>query len=382
MEKQIGITTSTQSFHNNYGAILQAYALSYKLKELGYIPKIIRYRLDNEYLAHSAPLSKRLKATLFNKQMSFHAKKELLLNRLLNRGVDAVFADFAKEHLDFYNEKYVDFEALKKEPPEYDAFITGSDQVWNPVIHGGINDPGFFLDFVPYGKKRIAYAPSMGVNEIPESAKCDLKDYLIKFDSLSIREQSGADIIKNVCDIDVPIVLDPTLLLNAEEWDTVSKKHAKLPEKYIFVYKFGNSKLMDKKIKELSKKHKLPVVTAPASAETRFKADYTIGPGEFLYAIKNATMIFTDSFHATVFSIIYNKEFLTFPRHEQTKRVTMNSRMENLLEMLEIEDRYISSADSYKEDRLFEISYEKANKILLEKREESISYLTTALRGV
>ena len=336
MNKKIGILTSTQSFGDNYGAVLQAYALSTCIRELGCDPNIIRYKVEGEYVNHSAPIVKRLQSTLFNPNMSLHGKKTLVMNKVLRRSVSPVFSDFTKKYLQFYNEEYLTNTQLKDNPPPFDAFVTGSDQVWNPVIHGNKNDPGYFLDFVPEGINRIAYAPSMGVDKIPENCKSDLKGYLDKFAHLSIREKSGADIIKECCGMDIPVMLDPTMLLNAEQWDKVAVKPQNLPEKYIFCYKFGKSKKMDKTIRQISKEYKLPIVAAPASPEVKFKADYSIGPAEFLGAIKNATLVCADSFHATVFSVIYKTPFFIFPRHSETGKINMNSRMQNILEMLSL----------------------------------------------
>lgn len=382
MKKKIGIITSTQSFCDNYGAILQAFALSYKLKKLDLEPLIIRYKIDGEYLKGTAPLSRRFKATLLNRNLSFHAKKVLLKNRILNKSTASVFSEFSKRYLQFYNEKYVDFDTLNISPPNCDAFITGSDQVWNPVIHNNTNDPGYFLDFVPPDKRRIAYAPSIGVSRIPDNCRTNLKDYLKKFYVLSIREQSGADIIKDVCNIDVPIVLDPTLLLSDIEWDEVCLTPDFLPEKYILCYKFGKSKIMDKTIQRISSYYNFPIVAVPASPETKYKMDYRIGPSEFLGAIKNAQIICNDSFHASVFSIIYNKPFLTFPRHEQQVLFSMNSRMTGLLKMLSLENRYITSENQINVDEIFDISFDHVNAVLKEKRANSMVYLEKSLQGI
>lgn len=380
--KKIGILTSTQSFGDNYGAVLQAFALSYKLKQLGFIPYIIRYKLDGEYLKGKAPINIRLKNTLLNKKFSFHAKKTLVFNLIFHRNNQDVFKDFCKNNLNFYNENYLTFKELKEDVPNFDAFITGSDQVWNPIIHNYKNDPGYFLDFVPNNIPKIAYAPSMGVDIFPEECKKDLKYYLNKFDHLSIREFSGAKNIKEICDIDVPVVLDPTLLLTSENWNTICADISFLPKRYILCYKFGKSKLMDKIIKIIAKLYKLSIVAVPASPETKFKMDYRIGPSEFVSAIKNATIICTDSFHASVFSIIYNKPFLTFPRHDEKNEKSMNNRMKDLLKMLELEDRYVLFENQIDINNVLNLSFEKSNKILDKKRKISIEYLNNSTKEI
>lgn len=380
MNKKVGILTSAQSFGDNYGAVLQAYALQTVLKSMGYEPNIIKYKVDGEYVEQKAPIWKRLKTTIFNKDRSIYAKIMLVVNKLTGKSVNGVFSGFVKNYLSFYNESFIGFDELKKNPPDHSYFITGSDQVWNPVIHGDKNDPGYFLDFVPQGSKRIAYAPSMGVDKIPEECEESLGGFLEKFDSLSIREKSGADIIKKCCGIDVPVMLDPTLLLSEKEWDEIAKKQEYLPDKYIFCYKFGKSKTMDKQIRKISKKYNLPIVAAPSSPEVKFKVDYNIGPAEFLGAIKNSTIICADSFHATVFSIIYKKPFLIFPRHtDKNGKINMNSRMENLLEAMGLKERYIPEKSEYDDSKLFEFSFENAYRVLEEKRKESKEYLKGAL---
>lgn len=382
MEKRVGITTSTQSFGDNYGAILQACALSSKLKSLGYAPYIIRYQVEGEYERGRAPFMMRLNATLLNRNVSMYAKKTLILNRVLKRSAKIKFREFSSAHLIFYNEGPLAFDKLRQNPPDLDAFITGSDQVWNPVIHNNTNDPGYFLDFVPIDKRRIAYAPSIGVDHIPESCKIDLKCYLDKFHAISIRERSGADIIRSVCGIDVPVVLDPTLLLTSSEWDEFSQSTSFLPKEYILCYKFGKSRVMDATIKTLSKQLQLPVVAIPASPETKFKTDFRIGPGEFLSAIKNARIVCTDSFHASVFSIIYNKPFLAFPRHADTAKYSMNNRMTDLLGTFGLLNQYITEVQNVDYNWVLEVSYDSTYEIIERKRIESMNYLINSLEGI
>ena len=382
MNRDIGIITSTQSFGNNYGAILQAYALSTILKESGYHPYIIKYKREEEFLQGTAPVLERLKATLLNPNTSIRSKRVLLYNYITKRSPRKQFLEFEKKYLSFFKDEYVEFETLKKNPPPYDTFIVGSDQVWNPVIHGNRNDPGYFLDFVPDGQKRIAYAPSIGVDAIPDSCKDTLGPFLVKFDALSVRERTGQKIIKDACGIDVRVTLDPTLLLKADEWEKVSEACNSLPERYILCYKFGNSKQMDYAIRKLSKMYRMPVVAVPASTETKFHINYGIGPGEFLAAVRNAAIVFSDSFHATVFSIIFKRPFYTFPREGMETTSKMNGRMQDLLQMVCLEDRYITSAQEVDEKDPFAISFQNSEDMLQRKRTEDLSFLLNAIKEI
>ena len=240
MNNKIGILTSTPSFINNYGAVLQAYALQTRLKKLGLDPYIIKYADEHEYVQGKPGFGARLKGTLLNPHISFRAKYKMVLNKLTHKSVIPVFNKFQHDYICFFNDEYIGYKGLEDIGNQFSAFITGSDQVWNPNVHHGVNDPGYFLQFAPKGVKRIAYAPSIGISTIPDNCVKSLKEYLKSFDAISIREESGQRIIKETCGIDVPVVLDPTLLLDQSDYDKISDCLLNPEKPYIVCYLFGN----------------------------------------------------------------------------------------------------------------------------------------------
>ncbi len=225
--------------------------------------------------------------------------------------------------MSFWNRRRVNWRSLRTNYPVTDAYICGSDQIWNPYYKKGYNDPGYFLNFVPKGKKRIAYAPSFGCDDIPLEAQKNLKYYLDQFDAVSVREQEGADIIEKYADMKVPVVADPTFLLTREEWKSIAKIPANTPDKYILCYRFMKNEEMTECMNYLSKTLHLPIITLPLSRvalSDPYKKQFEAGPEEFIGLIQNATLICTDSFHATAFSLIMNKPFYTFLDKDAYKR--------------------------------------------------------------
>lgn len=381
MKKIIGILTSTPSFINNYGAILQAYALQTQLKKLSYDPYIIKYADANEYVQGRVKLIDRIKNILFSQNLSLQAKRKLIINKIVNKSVTPRFIKFQNEYIHFYNDKYIDYEGLKEISEKFYAFITGSDQVWNPNVHHGVNDPGYFLQFVPKEIKRISYAPSFGVDIIPETCKINLKEYISFLDFVSIREESGRKLIHDICGINIPVVVDPTLLLNCEDYDKIIDDSICPNNPYLVYYKFGRIFEIDSIILQISKKYGYKVICIPAGLETKFSPDYNIGPKEFIALISNANLVCTDSFHATVFSIIYNKPFLAFSREKENNNIpTMNSRIKNLLNMLKLDNCWVGAGESLDINNLPNPNYEEANEIRHINQDKGIKFLINALQ--
>lgn len=378
--KKIGILTSTPSFVSNYGAILQAYALQTQLKKIGCLPQIIKYADDNEYIKGRMPLKQRIMSSIFSKNLSLYAKRKLIINKILNRSVIPKFKEFQINNIDFYNKEYIDYEELKMIANEFYAFIVGSDQVWNPIVHHGVNDPGYFLQFVPSGIKRIAYAPSMGVNKLPKECLDTLHDFLVSFDSISIREETGRKIILDNCGIDVQVVVDPTLLLSQKDYNNIRNVSICPQIPYLVYYKFGRISEIDYIVKKIAKINNYKIVCIPAGLETKFTADYNIGPREFIGLISNADLICTDSFHATVFSIIYNRPFIAFCRDRENKdQPNMNSRITNLLNMLKLNNCWLGTGELIDYYNLPKPNYDIANDLLYKRSEEGKKFLIDSI---
>ena len=226
-----------------------------------------------------------------------------------------------------------------------------------------------FLEFAKNNQK-ISYAASFGVSEIPFERKTEYAEYLKTFKAISVRETRGAKIVEELTDRKAIVVLDPTLLLDECEWKKVEKKPSFFPKKkYVFVYALGDKTDRFKdKIKQIKEEYEVFDVRS----HQKNGKELSVGPSEFLYLIRNAEEILTDSFHATVFSIIFHKKFVTFNR----PGLNMNSRIESLAVLVGAKDRLTECGDLDCETK---IDYVKVDKILEEERRKSIDFLKNAL---
>jgi hypothetical protein len=271
-----------------------------------------------------------------------------------------------------FSKKYlheVEYESSKIK--EYDYFITGSDQVWNPYY--SLEHEKYFLQFAPK-EKRIAYAPSFGVSEIPEDKKEIYKQWLNEIPHLSIRENEGAKIIKELTGKDAPVLVDPTLLLTKQEWLEISKEHENKPKsKYLLTYFLGDIPTKRKKlIKNIAKKYNLKIVRL---ADLKDKKTYTADPSEFIDYINSAEIFLTDSFHGTVFSILMGTPFYIFQR---LGGKSMYSRINTLLEMTHFKNR--EEKDINLNRNLLDIDFSHVEDILNKERKKSVDFLKNALK--
>jgi hypothetical protein len=363
------------TFHyaHHYGAQLQAYALKRSVEKLGMQCEIIDYvRPDN--LSGSSLFKSGIspRTLLSNIHTLVHYK------RFKTRSDR--FLSFYRSRLKPGTRRYNSYTELLADPPVYDFLICGSDQVWNPLIFSEKTfDPSFFLGF-SQGSKRIAYAPSFGISSIPEDKKDLLRSYLEKFDAISVREAQGASIIRELAGRDVPVVLDPTLLINESDWSLLCS--ASVTDKpYILSYFISDPTPFFPVLRRIQEKLRLPVICLCGSRKKipgTVKTIYDAGPEEFLGLFRNAGFVLTNSFHGTVFSIQFKKPFYSF-RIRKDSSAEVNSRLVNLLNILGLEDR-LSGTDAAI-DSIEEIDYGPVIKKLENKREESLDYLRQAFYG-
>ena len=363
--KKIGIVTYHRPI--NYGAILQVYALQKKIKELGVECDVIDYRNSTLENLHK---KRRLTEAKTIKQFA----RDVFLFKNHNLKFDK-FREFAEKNLNF-SKPFFDFDELVKIENMYDKFIAGSDQVWNYKINK--MDPVYFLGFIEKKSKKSSYAASFGVNSIPEEYKEQYIQYLNSFDEILIREKQGVKIISDLISKESRVVLDPTLLVSKEEWCEVSADNIVSDDKYILVYAFGGSKYIMDLAKNISKEtgYKIIWISNTYKKSLNIKYVKSAGPDEFLGLFKNAEYIITNSFHGTVFSINFNKQFFTelLPKTKGT-----NSRMEDILDLFEISDRIINDSSPRVIDN--KINYNYVNEILEKTKFESLSLLRSVILG-
>lgn len=363
------------NFHcaDNFGAVLQSYALQEVIKRLNFNVEIINFK--PKYILDQTKTLTNLSVLL--KSFKFHSiiKKILIgaikYNNEKSRSDD--FSDFREKHLNLSNLEYYTSIELKNNVPIYDFYITGSDQVWNPVFKENIGD-SYFLDFAPEKSIKVSYAASIAQN-VDKRFLDDYKFLINRFNYISIREKSSLNFLGTVTDKEVKVTLDPTLLLDRKEWGNVTKK-IKLNQKYILVYDLEENKEIIDLANKVSLLTGLKVISYSNSKKIQNSLGFFKykGPEEFLGYFENAELVLTNSFHGTVFSIIYQKPFYTIPH------TTRGTRMIDLLNDLNLSDRIIYKAEELKViDKL--INYIPVKAILEKMRKSSIDYLKTALKN-
>lgn len=352
----------------NYGACLQAYALQKYLQLQGHEVQIIDYvpdgtnsQFDFWYVSPNSKyykLCKRFKVV----NWFFAVLNSFRVNNSKKR--NTAFESFQSH---FYNltSRYRAIEELRENPPSADIYIAGSDQIWNPLVSNGRNY-AFYLDFGDSSVKKVSYAASFSVLSMAVSDEQIkfVKPLLNSFDKISIRESSGLEILSRI-GVEGSQVLDPVFLLSQEQWHSIIPNKRLICKKYILVYHlFAESEGLVEFVKKEAASKGLEIVAINDRCHRSY-ADIQIngaGPIEFVSLIENAEIVVADSFHATAFSLIFNKDFHIFYSFANV------SRMADLLEAVGIEDRLNSFEYSV-------IRWDSVNAKIGNLRESSMEYL-------
>lgn len=352
--KKIGIITIVKV--NNYGAELQAFALQKKLESKGFQAEIIDYLYyknwrykDTKESRPFIPLSLKDRILYWVKYRAVNfliEKVFTVFNGNIRRRLER-FSSFHKEYSRFSKE-FRSYPALYRERMNYDVYVAGSDQVWNPTACSSIEP--YFLTFAPERSKKISYASSFGVSFIAECLHERFRGLLNNIGEISVREESGVQLVKQLTGRDATLVVDPTLLLTSAEWVKYEKLYPNMPERYVLIYQLSESEVIIDLAKSISKKRKIPVlrVCKRAFYENQNSGIQNIldaGPSEFLWLIHNAEFIITNSFHGTAFSVNYHKPFFTVLSDKKKN----NARMESLLRTLKLQSRLVYE-ESYGSD--------------------------------
>ena len=333
----------------NYGTCLQAYALYYKLKEMGYD---VRLSETTEYktIITLTDTVRRLCKKLFKRNTvegsgiilpeSMEKQYEIRRRKMYS---------FSENHINFYKiQNKSDFKKMKK----------------------------------------ISYATSVGVSSIPNDLKKVYKKNLSRFDSLSVREETAAELLTEVVGREIEVVADPTFLLSKEALTNIASEDnadavkATNGEKFIFCYFIGANQDWAKAVKKLSEQTGCKVINA--MTESRIIPDVGksyahFGMSDFLWLIKNATYVCTDSFHCTALSVNMEKEFFVFKRFLDTDTNSQNSRLYSLLKRFDLDERLVTNDDNINEKAKREINYSAVTKKLKEIESQSEDYLKASL---
>lgn len=378
---KVGIITILKV--NNYGAELQAYATQKVLQLMGHDAEII------DYLFYKNPRHKRTKMSAPTAKMS--SKKHLqewlfpIITNWKARGYreaqEARNKKFEKFHADNtkQSECYETLDKLKAARLDYDVLMSGSDQVWNPGVYSSL-DP-YLLRFGSDEIKRVSYASSFGVSSLPEDVMEYFKDALQKYSSISVREDKAVNLVKSITGRDAQLVLDPTLLLNKDQWIEVAKPVDALPEvPYVLIYELIPVPYVKELAKYVSEQTGMPIVRLCKNASVEDIEPEIInvidaGPSEYLTIFDKAGFVVTNSFHGTAFSINFGKQFYTvIPKGKSN-----NSRQQSILKLFSCEDRMIVEGSVMPELKPLNTASVTSN--LDMERDKSMNYLKKAIDG-
>lgn len=370
-KKKVGIITLHRVV--NYGSVLQTYALQEKIEELGYDVEVIDYY--PERLTMLGMLSRiRNKGNKFKKSIILRTVARIIIfpSYIIRFNM---FFKFLKKRIKMTEKTYRTHQDIRNEKFDFDIYCTGSDQVWNCGWNEQFDYP-YYLDFAPDDKKKIAYAASFGKSELDDNEVELTKKYLSRYDSISLRELSGVKIVEKLGIKNSVNVLDPTLLLNGDEWRKISSNKFK-NEDYILVYNLNRNKKIDNYAKNLSKKTGLKVKFLSYQLHEFYKnGKIYCNPQveDFLALIDNAKYVITDSFHATAFSINFNTQFIiVYPGKYST-------RLQSILEILNLENRVAKSEDDLSVIEN-DIDFDDVNNVMRKMRNDSLSWLDDAIKS-
>ena len=329
---KIGIFTF---FQTNYGAVLQAFALQHYLEQQpGTEVEIVDFTTPNHLLDHKVFQKQKTRNPISLISYFFFT---LIHYRQLKRRINRTW-EFKKKYFHF-TRRYSSVEDVLKNHPKEDLYITGSDQVFNPNAR---YVPVYYLDFDKENGKKVAYAPSFGISEFSSEISQKIERYVRDFDYLSCREQAGASFLGSIVDKEIPVVVDPVFLHNAEEWSKIASIPS-FKRDYIFVYDLNGGDSLIKIAKNIQKSTQLPIVCLTRVRNKFYPVEkqcYDAGPAEFLGWIENASCVVTDSFHGTAFSLIFGREFFSYIALEKT-----SARIKNILKQVGLDGRIVTKKD-------------------------------------
>ncbi len=401
VKKSVAIITH---FHQsqNYGGVLQACALRKVTADMGYTAGQLRYNTAVTDTTH-APLSARIcrKITHVFTEAGKKESAALSLRYLIHICIVCAgfpfratarklfinkHRDLRRKNFDTFNEKYVPSskeytnETIREAADAYDIFITGSDQVWNPLW---FHEP-YYLSFVPENKPKIAYAASTALSSLTEEQYNKMQPLITRINHISVREQNAIDLLKDMTPQKIEWVLDPTLLLTAEQWNDVAAQR-QTREPYVLAYLLGDIKQNRRCTERFAKAKGLPLVTFPFVGsqklwQLRFGDIHCYGgPDAFLSLIRDAEYVITDSFHAVVFSTLFKKRFVVLKRHADSEKGAMNERLYSLFQITGMERQLVSADIDELNERIENVCYDGVDERISVQREQSLAWLKKAL---
>lgn len=364
VKMKIGLLTITNG--ENYGNRLQNYAVQQVLKSLGVEVETIK-NITPQTKNSDSKIKWKLKKNISRAYSLIKFLNIEKFNKILR---SVTFNEFTETYI-----KQSSLIISKDNIPSnlcnlYDAFVCGSDQVWNPNFNFNSE-----VDFITFARKeqRIAFSPSFGISKLPLEVHNQYREWINGMNYLSTREEAGAKIIKELTGRDCEVLVDPTLMLNKEEWMEIAKKPKWINSpKYILTYFLGSRVEADKRIKEIAKKNNFEIINLMDITDRNI---YSVDPSEFVWLINNCELMCTDSFHGAVFSLIMKKPFIVFERKDEHK--SMNSRLDTLLSLFDMHQRLDKNIIDSKQ--VYNIDFSEVDGIIEREKEKAINYLQNAL---
>lgn len=371
----------------NYGQQLQAYATQVVLEKMGHSTEIIDYERKGMDGVRFTPWlaayeMKKIKRKIKGKAGKSGAALDSVHRENIKLRKETA-AEFRQKRLHNFV-KCSGYQQLLEYGKTIDIALVGSDQCWLPEsCFGNLRT----LRFALKGVRKVSYATSLGVEKYPLYCRSSAKQFLNRFDYISVREEQGKRIINGLCDKQVEVVLDPTYLLTKEEWEELIPNQREFAEDYLLCFFIGNNEQSKKAAAEYGRKKGLKVISilsdeSVSDIDTTFADDIIVGAGpeRFVNLIRNASCVMTDSFHGVAFSVINEKQFYVFYRHSTEGKESRNSRIDNVLAAWNLKNRLVSGRPNGQPDDSV-IDYKAVRAIIEKRRKESMGYLERALHS-
>ncbi|MEE0808926.1 MAG: polysaccharide pyruvyl transferase family protein [Acutalibacteraceae bacterium] len=377
-------------YNKNFGGLLQAYATVKKFEEMGVKCEIIRYKKKYTPLYIIKSIPRVLNGVLIREKKESFTKKIFLLivkgfaeNERVRKHA---FEEFLSEKFINLSTIHVGYDKLCDGSEKYCAVVTCSDQLWSP---SGLPTNFYNLMFVPDNIRKISYASSFGVGQIPWYQKKRTADFLKRIDYISMRERRGSQIVKELINREVPTILDPVFMFDKQGWEKLIPTERVIDEPYIFAYFLGKNSEHRKAVEKFAKQIGYKIVTLrhldqyiPEDESFGDFAPYDVGPDKFLNILRGADYVCTDSFHGACFSIINKKNFVVFNRYSDSSRASKNSRIDTLCNTFDLDERRYDSSENLLKKITEKICYDVVEEKLKILKKEANLYLESALEGV
>ena len=360
---------------DNFGATLQAVALNYIVNSYGITTENLDYN-DIYRVKQGLTGFQKIKNSIW---------KNVMVRLIAGEKRKKSFDQFREKYLPLSDKSWNSKEKLMSNPPDYDVYISGSDQIWNPNVNQG--DYNYLLAFVPDGKRKISYASSFGKKSLEKHLWNEYKNFLMRYDAIGVRETSGVDIIRTIAGLQAETVLDPTLLLDQNQWRLMSGCTNE-KEPYILTYYMPGDKKVCKAIasiaKKLSQKTNLHIINLGQREYYRLlpwiDSRVTAGPAEFLNLFLNASYIITNSFHGTAFATNFHKPLCVPINGCLDNQTARHTRIVDYLHLIGLDNAIVTvDRDGQYTQPAFPHNYTKVSQRLCEKRNESLEFLVNAI---